>query len=145
MNLLISRLNPNIPDPVESRRRAAGKFVRIAYAAIVFGVLGFFVIYFAAPFVYLGGPGTVSSPRYVVSLPYTVQVSHMNMAPGGTVKVGEEIGQVLSPEQDSIVGRGWRSFGESGGTMNETLRASVAPIVPERSTRCDSRADEEEP
>jgi hypothetical protein len=53
--------------------------VRIAYATIVFGVLAFLVIYFGAPFVYLGGPGTVSSPRYVVSLPYTVQVSHINL------------------------------------------------------------------
>jgi hypothetical protein len=74
MDVKINRLDPNIPDPVESRRRAAGRFVRFAYATIVFGVLGFFVIYFGAPFVYLGGPGTVSSPRYVVSLPYTVQV-----------------------------------------------------------------------
>ena len=73
MNVTINRLDPNLPDPVESRRRAAGRFVRIAYATIVFGVLAFFVIYFGAPFVYLGGPGTVSSPRYVVSLPYTVQ------------------------------------------------------------------------
>ena len=78
MNVMINRLDPNVPDPVESRRRAAGRLVRIAYATIVFGVLGFFVIYFGAPFVFLGGPGTVSSPRYVVSLPYTVQVSHMN-------------------------------------------------------------------
>jgi len=80
MNVTINRLDPNVPDPVESRRRAAGRFVRFAYATIVFGVLGFFVIYFGAPFVYLGGPGTVSSPRYVVSLPYTVQVSHMKLA-----------------------------------------------------------------
>jgi len=82
MDVKINRLDPNIPDPVESRRRAAGRFVRFAYATIVFGVLGFFVIYFGAPFVYLGGPGTVSSPRYVVSLPYTVQVSHMKLVPG---------------------------------------------------------------
>ena len=47
--------------PVENRRRAAGRFVRIAYAAIVYGVIGFFVAYFGAPFVFLSGPGTVSS------------------------------------------------------------------------------------
>lgn len=58
MNVTINRLDPNVPDPVESRRRAAGRFVRIAYATIVFGVLAFFVIYFGAPFVFLGGPGT---------------------------------------------------------------------------------------
>ena len=30
MNVTINRLDPNVPDPVESRRRAAGRFVRIA-------------------------------------------------------------------------------------------------------------------
>ena len=92
MNIMLNRLDPNVPDPVESRRRAAGRLVRIAYSTVVFGMLAFFVIYFGRPFVYLSGPGTVSSPRYVVSLPYTVQVSHMNVAPGAAVKAGEEIG-----------------------------------------------------
>jgi hypothetical protein len=49
MDVTINRLDPNVPDPVESRRRAAGRFVRIAYATIVFGILAFFVIYFGAP------------------------------------------------------------------------------------------------
>jgi len=74
-------------------------------ATVVFGVLGFFVIYFGAPFVYLSGPGTVTAPRHVVSLPYTVQVSQMKLVPGATVKAGEEIAEVISPEQDSIVRR----------------------------------------
>jgi HlyD family secretion protein len=127
MNFMIKRLDPNVPDPVESRRRAAGRFVRIAYATIVFGVLAFFVIYFGAPFVYLGGPGTVSSPRYVVSLPYTVQVSHMNLVPGATVKAGEEIGRVLSPEQDSIVGTYMRALADiSGRTAELRIKARVA-------------------
>src|SRR5262249_24178048 len=80
MNVAINRLDPNVPDPVESRRRAAGRVVRFVYALIVFGVVGFFVVYFAAPFVYLSGPGTVTSRRYVVSLPYTVQVNQMKLA-----------------------------------------------------------------
>jgi len=58
MDVKINRLDPNVPDPVESRRRAAGRLVRFAYTIVVFGVLGFFII--GAPFVYLGGPGTVS-------------------------------------------------------------------------------------
>src|SRR6266567_5664379 len=103
MEVKINRLDPNVPDPVESRRRAAGRLVRFAYATVVFGVLAFFIIYFGAPFVYLGGPGTVSSPRYVVSLPYTVHVTHMSLAPGASVKAAEEIAQVVSPEHDSIV------------------------------------------
>jgi HlyD family secretion protein len=112
MDVKINRLDPNVPDPVESRRRAAGRLVRFAYATVVFGVLAFFIIYFGAPFVYLGGPGTVSSPRYVVSLPYTVQVTHMNLEPGATVKAGEDIAEVVSPEQDSIVApicKRWRT------------------------------------
>ena len=85
MNVAINRLDPNLPDPVESRRRAAGRLVRIAYATIVFGIIAFFVVYFGAPFVFLSGPGTVTAPRYVVSLPYTVQVTRMNVVRGATV------------------------------------------------------------
>jgi HlyD family secretion protein len=29
MNVTINRLDPNVPDPVESRRRAAGRFVAL--------------------------------------------------------------------------------------------------------------------
>ncbi len=127
MNVTINRLDPNVPDPVESRRRAAGRLVRIAYATIVFGVLAFFVIYFGAPFVYLGGPGTVSSPRYVVSLPYTVQVSQMKLAPGATVKAGDEIAEVVSPEQDSIVATYMRALADiAGRTAELRIKARVA-------------------
>jgi HlyD family secretion protein len=127
MSVTINRLDPNVPDPVESRRRAAGRFVRIAYATIVFGVLGFFVIYFGAPFVFLRGPGTVSSPRYVISLPYTVQVTRMNLVPGATVKPSEEIGQVVSPEQDSIVATYMRALADiAGRTAELRIKARVA-------------------
>ena len=127
MDVAIDRLDPNVPDPVESRRRAAGRFVRIAYATIVFGVLAFFVIYFGAPFVFLSGPGTVSSPRHVVSLPYTVQVSRMDLEPGATVNVGEEIGEVLSPEQDSIVATYMRALADiAGRTAELRIKARVA-------------------
>jgi multidrug resistance efflux pump len=127
MDVKINRLDPNIPDPVESRRRAAGRLVRFAYAIIVFGVLGFFVVYFGAPFVYLSGPGTVTSPRHVVSRPYTVQVSQMNLVPGAPVKAGEEIGQVLSPEQDSIVATYMRALADiAGRTAELRIKARVA-------------------
>jgi len=56
MQITLNRLDPNVPDPVESRRRAAGRAVRIAYATVVFGILAFVVAYFAAPLVYLGVP-----------------------------------------------------------------------------------------
>jgi len=44
MDVKINRLDPNVPDPIESRRRAAGRLVRFFYATIVFGVLGFFIV-----------------------------------------------------------------------------------------------------
>jgi multidrug efflux pump subunit AcrA (membrane-fusion protein) len=127
MNVMLNRLDPNLPDPVESRRRAAGRLVRIAYATAVFGILIFFIVYFGRPLVYLGGPGIVSSPRYVVSLPYTVQISHMNIAPGVTVQAREEIGRVRSPEHDGIVANYMRSLTDVAGRKAELrIKARVA-------------------
>jgi HlyD family secretion protein len=146
MNVTINRLDPNVPDPVESRRRAAGGFVRFAYAVIVFGVIGFFVVYFGAPFVFLGGPGTVTSRRYVVSLPYTVQVSQMNLVPGATVKAGEEIAQVLSPEQDSIVATYMRALADiAGRTAELRIKARVAQESLEADARPAGDADRAHP
>lgn len=136
MNIMINRLDPNIPDPVESRRRAAGRLVRLAYAGSVFGILGFFVVYFGAPLVVLSGPGTVTSPRYIVSLPYTVQVTQMNVAPGAAVRAGDEIGRVHSPEQDNIVATYMRALSDiasrraelriKGRVAQESLEAARA-------------------
>ena len=103
MNITINRLDPNVPDPIESRRRAAGRFVRFVYAVTVFGILAFFIIYFGRPFVFLSGPGTVTAPRYLVSLPHVVQVKTMKVVPGATVEAGQEIGTVSSPQVDGIL------------------------------------------
>ena len=127
MDVMIKRLDPHVPDPVESRRRAAGRLVRFTYGMIVFGVIGFFVVYFGKPFVVLSGPGTVSSPRYVISLPYTVQVSRMDVAPGAEVRDGEEIGQVRSPQKDDVVATYMRALAELGGRQAELrIKARVA-------------------
>ena len=127
MDVKINRLDPNVPDPIESRRRAAGRLVRFVYATIVFGVLGFFIVYFGSPLVYLSGPGTVTSPRHVVSLPFTVQVNQMKLVPGASVKAGEEIAEVLSPEQDSIVATYMRALADiSGRTAELRIKARVA-------------------
>ena len=127
MNVMLNRLDPHVPDPVESRRRAAGRFVRIAYATVVFGVLAFFVIYFGRPIVYLGGPGVVSSPRFVVSLPYVVQVSHISAKPGTTVEAGEEIGQVRSPQHDGVVATYMQALADIVGRRAELrIKARVA-------------------
>jgi len=127
MNLMLNRLDPHVPDPVESRRRAAGRLVRIAYATIVFGVLAFFVIYFGRPLVYLGGPGVVSAPRYVVSSPYVVQISQMKVTPGSVVAVGDEIGRVQSPQQEGVVATYMRALAEIAGREAELrVKARVA-------------------
>lgn len=112
MHVRLNRLDPNVPDPVESRRRAAGRLVRIAYATIVFGVLAFFVSYFGAPFVFLSGPGQVSASRYVVSAPYTVVVRTISVTAGARIAAGEEIAHVRSPEVDTVVATYMRSLAE---------------------------------
>jgi multidrug resistance efflux pump len=63
----------------------------------------------------------------VVSLPYTVQVNHMNLLPGATVKAGDEIAEVLSPEQDSIVATYMRALADiAGRTAELRIKARVA-------------------
>jgi HlyD family secretion protein len=127
MNVVINRLDPLVPDPVESRRRAAGRFVRIAYALSVFGVLAFFIVYFGAPYVFLRGPGVISSPRYVISLPYIVHVSRINVVPGAAVKLGEEIAQVRSPRMDGIVGTYMNALADiTGRRADLRIKARVA-------------------
>ncbi len=127
MTVTLTRLDPHIPDPIESRRRAAGRAVRAAYATVVFGVLAFFVIYFGRPILYLGGPGNVSSPRYVVSLPYTVQVNRITILRGARVTAGEEIGKVRSPQQDEIVATYMRALADVAGRRAELrVKARVA-------------------
>jgi len=127
MQITLNRLDPNVPDPVESRRRAAGRALRIAYATVVFGILAFVVAYFAAPLVYLRGPGTVSAPRHVVSLPMIVQVIQMKLAPGAAVKAGDEIAQVVSPEQDNIVASFSRALADvAGRTAELRVKSRVA-------------------
>jgi multidrug resistance efflux pump len=127
LSIEIKRLNPNVPDPVESRRRAAGRLVRIVYATAVFGILGFLVVYFGAPLVFLSGPGTVSSKRIVMSFPFTVRVTQVKVTPGDRIKAGQEIGQVSSPEQENIVATYLRGLAEVAGRKSELrVKARVA-------------------
>ena len=127
MNLVINRLDPNVPDPVESRRRAAGRLVRLAYATIVFGVLAFIVIYFGRPVLDLGGPGVVTSARVTVSFPYVVHVSRMNVTTGSAVKAGDEMGLIWSPEHDNIVANYMRALADVASRSAELrIKARVA-------------------
>jgi multidrug resistance efflux pump len=124
MNVMLNRLDPNVPDPIESRRRAAGRMVRTAYAVVVFGILGFFVVYFGAPLVFLSGPGVVSAPTVVVSLPYVVRVEQIYVDRGAEVTPGEVIGRVWSPQQHTIVASFLQSLAEVAGRSAE-LRIKV--------------------
>jgi hypothetical protein len=127
MDVGLKRLDPNVPDPVESRRRAAGKLVRIAYGTCVFGLLAFLVIYFGAPLVFLRGPGIVSAPRQVISLPYVVQVVALNVGPGEAIVADAEIGRVRSPEHDSIIANYMRGLVELASREAELrIKARVA-------------------
>ena len=124
---MLNRLDPNLPDPVESRRRAAGRMVRFSYAAVVFGILGFFVVYFGSPLVYLSGPGVVSSPSVVVSLPYVVQVTQMHVTGGSTVEPGDQIAHVWSPQQHEVVASYMRAQADITGRSAELrIKARVA-------------------
>ena len=59
--------------------------------------------------------------------PYTVQVNQMNLVPGATVKAGEEIAEVISPEQDSIVATYMRALADiAGRTAELRIKARVA-------------------
>jgi len=127
MDIGLNRLDPNVPDPVESRRRASGRVVRIVYGTAIFGLLAVVIIYFGAPLVFLRGPGVVSAPRQVVSLPYIVQVTHTSVAPGDKISAGDEIAQIRSPQQDEIVASYMRALADLAGREAELrIRARVA-------------------
>jgi biotin carboxyl carrier protein len=127
MNMHMHRLDPKLPDPVESRRRGAGRFVRFIYGAGVLGVIAFFVIRFGAPLVYLEGPGIVSANREVVSLPYTVQVTRVDVAPGARIGAGAPIAMVRAPQVRETVANLLRGLAEVSGREAELrVRARVA-------------------
>ncbi|MBB4038759.1 multidrug efflux pump subunit AcrA (membrane-fusion protein) [Microvirga flocculans] len=112
MNVQIHRLDPHVPDPVESRRSPAGRMVRLIYALGVLGVVGFFVVRFVAPAVLLSGPGIVSAPREIVSLPYVVQIQRMEAEPGAKVEPGTPIALVRSPQISEIVSNLMRALAD---------------------------------
>jgi len=112
MTLQIRRLDPALPDPVESRRLGAGRLVRFIYALGVLGVLGFLVVRLGGPLVFLAGPGIVSANRDIVSLPYIVQVIRMDVAPGARVAAGQPVALVRSPQVSETVSNFTRALAD---------------------------------
>lgn len=127
MNVQITRIRPDLPDPVESRRSGAGRFVRIVYALCVFAVLGFFIVRFGSPLVFLSGPGIVAARSDVVSLPYTVQVVRVDVKPGAKVEAGQLLAQVRSPQVGETLSNFTRALGEVTGREAELrVKARIA-------------------
>jgi len=127
MAMSLNRLDPKVPDPVESRRRAAGRFVRFLYGASVFALIVFFVAYFGAGLVFLSGPGVVTAPLHVISLPYVVQVISVDVTPGAEVAAGAEIARVRSPEYNNIISNYMRALVDLVGREAELkIKARVA-------------------
>jgi multidrug resistance efflux pump len=64
---------------------------------------------------------------HVVSLPYLVQVRAVNVTHGATVKAGDEIGRVRSPEQDNIVATYMRGLADIASRRSQLrVEARVA-------------------
>jgi multidrug resistance efflux pump len=127
MNREVHRLGMNVPDPVESRRAGAGRIVRFVYAALVFGILGFFVIRFGAPLVLLNGPGVVTAQRSVISSPYVVRVERMDVRPGTKVEAGTLIAMVSSPQVNQTASDLLLALAEITGSEAELrVKARVA-------------------
>ena len=69
----------------------------------------------------------VSSPRYLVSMPYIVQINSITVLRGASVKAGDEIGRVRSPQHDEIVATYMRSLADIAGRKAELrVKARVA-------------------
>src|SRR5690349_21733380 len=112
MNIQLRRLDPHVPDPVESRRSSSGRIVRFVYALGVTLVIGFFVFRFSTPLVFLSGPGIVSAPREIVSLPYIVQVLRVDVTPGAKIQAGTPIASVRSPQVDETLSNFTRALAD---------------------------------
>jgi multidrug resistance efflux pump len=127
MTIALNRLDPSLPDPIESRRRAAGRLVRTVYGTCILGLIAILVVWLGAPLVFLAGEGIVSARRQVVSLPITVQVMETRVAPGDAVGAGTEIARVRSPQHDGIIAGHLRALAEIAGREAELrIRARVA-------------------
>jgi HlyD family secretion protein len=98
-------MNDNVrstPDPVASRRATAGSFLRFIYASLVVSLgalLGWLLI---KPLIYTQSTGSVVAPFYVVSTPFTARIVELSVLPGQSVKQGQVVATVRSPEIDAL-------------------------------------------
>ena len=91
-----------IIDPVNERRSKSGAFVRAIYAI---GIIIFFSIMawnFGRELFFLEGTGVISSKKRVISYPFPVRVTAVNVVPGSDVHRGDLIANVESFSVEQI-------------------------------------------
>ncbi len=121
------RIDPDIPDPVESRRASSGRIVRFIYGVSVLALVAFVVIRFGGPLVYLSGPGIVSAPRLIVSHPVVVRVDNVAVEPGDRVEEDDIIATVQSPQVDETVSTLMQALSDVTGRQADLqMRVSIA-------------------
>jgi multidrug resistance efflux pump len=91
-----------LPDPIQSRRSQAGTLLRFVYSALILGIAIFLGWQVVKPFLYSQSTGWVSAPMYVLSTPYTAQVTDIDVRPGDWVSPGDVVATVKSPQIDTL-------------------------------------------
>ena len=127
----------NITDPVNERRSKSGSLVRAIYAI---GIVAFFAIMswnFARQLFFLEGTGTVSAQKRVVSFPFPVRVTSVNIVPGSDVKKGDLIGTVESFSVEQIGAQLVIQMSELGAKIAElevrrTIAKELQPFTQKR-------------
>jgi multidrug resistance efflux pump len=92
----------SLPDPVQTRQATASGFLRFIYASIVIGLALFLAWQLIKSLIYTQSPGSVVAPYYVVSTPFTARIVELYVKPGDTVKKGQMVATVRSPEIDAL-------------------------------------------
>ena len=77
--------------PVESRRATSGRIIRLIYAISVIALSGYLIWTFGRQFVFLEGEGTILAKRVAVSIPYSGQISTIDVVHGSRVEAGDDL------------------------------------------------------
>jgi biotin carboxyl carrier protein len=115
-----------VPDPVLTRRLTAGRLLRLMYASAVIGLGLFLGWQIIKPFLYTQSTGVVYAPAHVVSTPFTARIIELSVTPGASVKKGDVIATVRSPEIDSLRASLLRSVAEQ---VNKEADLTIRKIV----------------
>lgn len=91
-----------LTNPVFSRRRIAGRTVRLTYAILMLGFAAMLGWFFLQPLVYISGTGNVTAPKYVVSSPYLSRIEKVFVAPGQRVDDGAVVASITSPQAEEF-------------------------------------------